>query len=120
MYHIMYYGGLCLMAASFLYSLLYCLKNNVMGLIGDITGYNARKAIRKMKRKKHNTGNVFASLPQERAEYVSWYEDMKGLKNAEKTDVLWEKTDSISVPDAITVEEEIIVVHTDERINEEF
>lgn len=51
MYEIMFYGGTICAVFFFVMSLILFVKNNVWKLIGDVTGWNARKAMRRLDKK---------------------------------------------------------------------
>ena len=51
MFQIMYYAGLALTLIFLVLSIVFFVKNNVAKLIGDVTGWNARKAIKVINKK---------------------------------------------------------------------
>lgn len=51
MYEIMYYAGMVLAAAFLIATIILFIRNKVWKLIGDVTGWNAKRAIRHLQRK---------------------------------------------------------------------
>jgi len=51
MFKVMFYGGLALAVICLILSVVLFIKNDVAKLIGDVTGWNARRAIKKLNKK---------------------------------------------------------------------
>ena len=65
MYEMMFYGGLVSFAVGLIVTIALFVKNDVGKVIGDLTGYNAKKAMKELQKKK----NVFAESGWKRQMY---------------------------------------------------
>lgn len=95
MYEIMFYGGTFFTVAAFICTVVFLIKNNVAKLIGDITGVNVKKAVKKMDKKIAEKDAAAKSTVVEQNEI---------------------HTEQISLPIMFEVQEEITIVHTNEQL----
>ncbi|MDD6071118.1 MAG: hypothetical protein PUC12_09965 [Clostridiales bacterium] len=84
MYEAMFYIGLVLFIIGFIVSVILFIRNDVAKIIGDLTGYNARKAVEKIQReregKKQPAGEDLSEVGKKN--------NRRKLRKDEKTDVL--------------------------------
>lgn len=84
MYEAMFYIGLVLFIIGFIVTAILFVRNDVAKIIGDLTGYNAKKAVEKIQRereeKKQPTGEDLSEVGKK--------DNRRKLRKDEKTDVL--------------------------------
>lgn len=115
MFKVMFYGGFVLAVICLILSIVFFIRNDVAKLIGDVTGWNARKAIRKLNKKgaediskteaiktevskvlvhsASTTGalHIMSDASDKPAEPKKRRKSRRGMPGDEKTDVLSEK-----------------------------
>lgn len=84
MYEAMFYTGLVLFIIGFIVTVILFVRNDVAKIIGDLTGYNAKKAVEKIQREREKKKQP----AREDLSEVGKKNNRRKLRKDEKTDVL--------------------------------
>lgn len=106
MYRLLFYGGMALFFLCMLLSIVFFIKNNVAGLLSDVIGCNAKKAVKKERQK--GLGKPGKKKVGE--------ETQKAIVNRTENDITTKCCVEKPMPVIFNVEEEVTVVHTAESI----
>lgn len=142
MFKIMFYAGLALSIVFLVISIILFVRNNVAKLIGDVTGWNTKKAMKELHKKSapRKAENILTDsegisvrdegttllmeeesttlLVEEETTLLS--EESTALLNGDETTLLVEEDTTLMTRDEagiFEVEESVTVTHTEERID---
>ena len=90
MYEMMFYGGLVSFAVGLIVTIALFVKNDVGKVIGDLTGYNAKKAMKELQKKKEEKQQSGEPQEEQKKRTDKNKKEKKRLRRIrmEKTDVL--------------------------------
>lgn len=114
MYQIMFYAGLGCSVLFFILSIIVFVRNNVAKLIGDVTGINAKRAIKELNKKGAESISKTEAIRPETSKVLVQNEDMStgGLRNSE-LEQEEDKTDVLTVDKEASQDEKTDILNSD-------
>ena len=90
MYEMMFYGGLVSFAVGLIVTIVLFVRNDVGKVIGDLTGYNAKKAMKELQKKKEEKQQSGEPHEEQKKRADKDKKEKRRLRRIrmEKTDVL--------------------------------